>query len=79
MSELLSVHDGLVTEVGSRIFALRTGRGWSQADLAGRLGMPRSRISKWEIGMQAPQLAELFAMSQVFRVSLDELVTGRRD
>jgi transcriptional regulator with XRE-family HTH domain len=41
--------------------------------------MPRSRISKWEIGMQAPQLAELFAMSQVFRVSLDELVTGRRD
>lgn len=78
MSGRQEERQGLVTEVGYRIFELRKGRSWSQGDLAGRLGLPRWRVARWETGQQAPHMDELVAVGQLFRISLDELVTGCR-
>jgi len=65
-------------ELGRRIVQLRKRRRWSQADLAGRLGVTRERVGNWERGEHAPPLEALAALGEVLRVPLDELVLGRR-
>ena len=36
--------------LASKIARLRRARGWSQEELAGRLGVSRQSVSKWESG-----------------------------
>jgi transcriptional regulator with XRE-family HTH domain len=47
-------------------------------ELAKRLGVTRERVGNWERGDHAPPLEALAAIGEVFRVPLDELVSGRR-
>lgn len=56
---------------------MRKRRGWTQADLARRLGVPRERLGKWERGLNAPCLEDLAALSEVLEVPLGELGLGR--
>ncbi|HEV8578741.1 MAG TPA: helix-turn-helix transcriptional regulator [Thermoanaerobaculia bacterium] len=67
---------GLLEEVGRRIVRLREKRGWTRADLARRLGVPRGRLAHWERGENTPPLEVLAALRRELGVSLDELVTG---
>jgi transcriptional regulator with XRE-family HTH domain len=67
----------LTKELGLRIVGIRKRRGWSQAQLAGRLGVPRDRLGKWERGLNAPSLDDLSALSEVLEVPLEELGLGR--
>jgi transcriptional regulator with XRE-family HTH domain len=39
---------------GEHLRALRTERGWSQADLAARLGVSVATLSRWEHGWSRP-------------------------
>lgn len=55
------------------IAALRRGRGWSQEELAEKLGVSRQSVSKWERGAAAPELDKLLAMSGLFGVTVEEL------
>lgn len=64
-------------ELGERIYALRAARGLSQADLADALEVSRQSISKWETGASVPELDKLLKLSELFGVTLDELVTGK--
>jgi transcriptional regulator with XRE-family HTH domain len=66
----------LLRDLGSRIVALREARGMSQARLAKRLGIDRSRLSKWERGQHQPLLKHLHALAEILGVSLAELLTG---
>ena len=59
-----------------QIFTLRTARGMSQGDLADALEVSRQSVSKWETGAAVPELDKLLRMSELFGVSLDELVKG---
>jgi transcriptional regulator with XRE-family HTH domain len=68
---------GLTKELGLRIVRIRKRRGWSQAQLAARLGVPRERLGKWERGLNAPSLDHLSALSKVLEVPLEELGLGR--
>ena len=68
---------GLQETLGRRIVAVRTARGWSQGELARRLGVPRDRVSKWERGRNAPTLQDLAALSDVLGVPLGRLGLGR--
>lgn len=70
---------GLQKKLGRRIVAARTARGWSQGELARRLGVPRDRVSKWERGCNAPALLDLAALSEVLEVPLGRLGLGRRE
>ena len=49
---------GLTQEVGRRIVRERKRRGWSQGDLARRLGVKRERMGNWERGENAPRLED---------------------
>ncbi len=58
------------------IYRLRTSQGMSQLELAEALEVSRQSISKWETGAAVPELDKLIKLSEVFGVTLDELVQG---
>ena len=63
--------------LGQNIIRLRTARGYSQAALAEALGISRQSISKWETDASIPDLDKLVRLSDLFEVTLDELVRGK--
>lgn len=60
--------------IGEKIISLRAKQKMSQADLAEKLNVSRQSVSKWETGASVPELDKLILMSELFHVSLDELV-----
>ncbi|CAJ1178792.1 hypothetical protein FD33_GL002083 [Companilactobacillus paralimentarius DSM 13238 = JCM 10415] len=48
----------------------------SQNELAEKLHLTRQSISKWENGTTLPSFANVIAISEIFGVSLDELIKG---
>lgn len=62
--------------LGQHLTHLRTGRGWSQDVLAEQLGVSRQSVSKWETDSSVPDLDKLLGLSELFGVTLDELVKG---
>lgn len=48
--------------------------GYSQEQLAERLGVTRQSVSKWESGQAMPELSKLVILSELFGVSVDYLV-----
>ena len=62
--------------LGNNIYRLRTSRNMSQGDLAERLDVSRQSISKWETDGAVPELDKLIKLSNIFGVTLDELVHG---
>lgn len=62
--------------LGNRIACLRTELGWSQAELARRLGISPSAVGMYEQGRREPSLDILMDMSRVFAVSTEFLITG---
>lgn len=64
-------------EFHNRLYNLRKQKGLSQEELANRLNVSRQTISKWEIGDSTPDMEKLAAISELFEVSLDELVLGK--
>lgn len=63
--------------LGKTISRLRAERELSQDDLAAALGVSRQSVSKWETDSSVPELDKLVKLSQLFGVSLDELVLDR--
>ena len=61
-------------EIGKHIMELRKKNGLSQEELAGKIGVARQTISKWELGETSPDLKQSKELSRIFNVSLDELV-----
>lgn len=63
--------------LGERICKLRSEKNLSQGDLADALEVSRQSISKWETNGSVPELDKLVKLSEVFGITLDELVTGK--
>ena len=61
-------------ELGDRLKALRQEAGMSQEALAGRIGVSRQAVAKWESGETAPDLRSCCAIAELFDVTLDDLV-----
>lgn len=66
-------------KLGERILQLRTENNMSQGDLADVLNVSRQSVSKWETDTSIPELEKLMKMGEVFKVSLDELVYGKKE
>ena len=62
--------------LGNRITSLRIKNHMSQGDLAERLNVSRQSVSKWETDTSVPDLDKLIALSNLFEVSLDQLIRG---
>ncbi|MCM1130314.1 MAG: helix-turn-helix domain-containing protein [Muribaculaceae bacterium] len=52
----------------------RLNKNWTQEDLAEKLNVTRQTISKWEQGINEPDIATFKKLSCIFEVSLDELL-----
>lgn len=61
-------------DFSEKLTRLRRRQGLSQEQLADRLGVTRQSVSKWEGGAAMPELAKLIALSELFGVSVDDLV-----
>ena len=61
----------------NKLYELRKQKGFSQEELANRLNVSRQTVSKWEVGDSTPDMEKLAAISDLFGISLDELVLDR--
>jgi putative transcriptional regulator len=57
--------------VKNRLPVLRAERGWSQAELAERLGVSRQTINAIENGRYDPSLPLAFALARVFERTIE--------
>ena len=57
----------------NRLRVLRAERGWSQAELAGRLGVSRQAVNAVEIGKYDPSLPLAFKLSRLFGLLIEEI------
>ena len=64
-------------DFNNKLYELRKQKGFSQEELANRLNVSRQTISKWEVGDSTPDMEKLIAISELFGVSLDELVLNK--
>lgn len=60
--------------LGQRICAMRTALGWSQVDLAKRLGVAKQTVSNWENDNIQPSIEMLVRVAKIFNVSTDYLL-----
>lgn len=65
-------------KIGSFICKLRNEKKWTQEDLADRLFVDRTMISKWERGVYIPTTEILLKMQELFDVSINEILFGER-
>lgn len=60
--------------IADRIKALREQRSITQAELAKRLGITRSSVNAWEMGISVPSTQYLVEVANIFKVSTDYLL-----
>lgn len=63
--------------LGIRIAILRRGAGWSQSELAAKLGVSASAVGMYEQGRRDPATDIIVRLSEIFGVTTDYLLTGR--
>ena len=64
--------------IGQFIAALRKANGLTQQDVADRLNVSNKAVSRWERDECAPDLSVIPALAEMFGVTCDELLKGKR-
>lgn len=60
--------------IGEKLFELRKRYGYSQEQVAEKIGVARQTISKWELNETSPDLESAKKLAQLYHISLDEMV-----
>lgn len=63
--------------INEKISLLRKKEGLSQEGLAEKLNITRQTVSNWESGQTTPDISQAKAISQIFKISLDDLTDNR--
>lgn len=66
------------SSIGQFISALRKANGMTQQEMADRLGVSNKAVSRWERDECAPDISLIPAIAEMFGVTCDELLKGRR-
>ena len=66
-----------MNEFGAMLFKLRKEKGWTQTELADKLNVTNQAVSKWETGDSYPETPQLLKLSELFNVTVDDLLKGR--
>ena len=69
----------MTIEVADRLVKLRKKYGYSQEELADKLGLSRQAVSKWERAEASPDTDNLICLAKLYGVSLDELLATDED
>ena len=64
--------------LGENIYRFRAEKNLSQGDLADALDVSRQSVSKWENNAAVPELDKLIKMAQIFGITIDELISGKK-
>ena len=64
----------MIIKVGERITELRSKYNLTQHALAKELGVSRSSVNAWEMGISVPSVERIVDISQYFHVSVDYLL-----
>lgn len=68
--------DTLRKELGQRIKQLRKDMGWTQKELANRIGTSPAQLNKYEAGQNTPPLDKLVLFAEVLTTTADYLIAG---
>lgn len=60
--------------LGNSLFNARKKSGLSQEEVAGKLGVSRQTISKWETDETLPDICQCRKLAGLYRLTLDELI-----
>ena len=63
--------------MGEFISELRKEHGLTQKQVGDMLGITDNSVSKWERGVNAPDIYYLAPLSEMFHVSIKELLNGK--
>ena len=59
--------------MNNRLRVLRAERGWSQAELGGRIGVSRQAVNAIETGKHDPSLPLAFRLARLFELKIEEI------
>lgn len=62
-----------------KLYTLRKAANMTQTELAEKLNVSRQAVSRWEMGTAKPEVDTLIAMSDLFGVTLDDLLKNKED
>ncbi|PEW30264.1 transcriptional regulator [Bacillus cereus] len=65
--------------IGEQLKKLRELKGFSQEDVAKKIGVTRQAVYKWENDKSFPDIENLILLSEMYNVTLDELIKGNQD
>ena len=65
-------------KIGKFISECRKQNGFTQAELAEKLGLSDKAISKWENGRGLPDATNMLELCNIFNISVNELLNGER-
>lgn len=65
--------------LGEQLKKLRESKGFSQEDVAKKIGVTRQAVYKWENDKSCPNIDNLILLSEMYNVTLDELIKGNQN
>lgn len=65
-------------KIGKFIAELRVKEGYTQKELGELLNITDNSVSKWERGINAPDISQLERIAEIFNITIDELLKGER-
>lgn len=65
-------------KIGKFIAEMRKEQGLSQTQLGEKIGVTNKTVSRWETGMYLPPVEMLLALSELFDISINEILCGKR-
>ncbi len=68
--------DRLLLRLGHRIRTLRKRQGWTQVEMAERLGLDRSFLADVERGKRNISVRNLYIVARGFKKTLSQLLSG---
>lgn len=61
-------------EIANKLVKLRKQYGYSQEQLAEKIGVSRQAVSKWERSESSPDTENLIALAKIYNLSIDEML-----
>lgn len=64
--------------IGEKLYELRKSKNLSQEEVAEKLNVTRQTVSKWETNQSTPDFDKIIPLCELFEISSDELLTGKK-